>query len=172
MSLLIFVYRHQDIIRRKADLNLKLLDLKRKLMDLQTYASSVADGSISLNDLMNAPASQFNRMSVFMMHSHNAAYQGASEKFTVMSQMPNAMPQMPNPELQQQYANMLFKNLYEQEKEKFSKVETRLLNEQDKRIQQEVSRMETQLTMLDKEEEKIAQAEKSAAEKNAANYVA
>lgn len=172
MSLLIFAYRHQDIIRRKADLNFKLLNLKQKLMDLQTYASNIADGTVSMNDLMTAPASMFNRMSIFMMSSHQASMAGASEKFALMSQVPGAMPQMQNAQLQEQYANMMFKNLYDQEREKFGKVEQKILNQQDTKIQQECARMETQLKMLDAEESKVSEAEDKAAEKSAPKYMA
>ncbi len=172
MSLLIFTYRHQDIIKRKADLNFKLMNLKQKLMDLQTYASNIADGTVSMNDLMTAPASMFNRMSIFMMSSHQASLSGASEKFTLMSQIPGSMPQMQNPQLQEQYANMMFKNLYDQEREKFGKVEQKILNQQDTKIQQECSRLETQLKMLDAEEQQVSESEGKAAEKSAPKYVA
>lgn len=172
MSLLIFVYRHQDIIQRKSALNMKLMTLKQKLFDLQSYAASISDGSVSLNDLMNAPASQFNRMSIFMQYSHQAAMQGAQEKFAVMSQMPGAIPQMQNPQLQQQYQQMMFKSLYEQEKDRFNKVEHKLLNQQDTKISQEVAKLETQLKMLDAEEQKVTEAEDKAAEKGAPRYVA
>lgn len=172
MSLLIFAYRKQDIIRRKNDLNFKLLALKQKLMDLQSYASTIADGSVSLNDLMKAPPSMFNRMSIFMMYSHQSAMAGAQQKYAMVSQTPGAIPQMQDPNMQQMYNNMVFKNLYDQEKEKTSKVEQKVLNEQDKRIQQETARIETQLKMLDAEEEKVSAAEDSAAKKSAPQYVA
>lgn len=172
MSLLIFAYRKQDIIRRKNDLNFKLLNLKQKLMDLQSYASSIADGTVSLNDLMKAPPSMFNRMSIFMMYSHEAAMSGAQQKYALLSQTPGAIPPMQDPNMQQQYAQMMFKNLYDQEREKTSKVEQKILNEQDKKIQQEVARIETQLKMLDAEEQTVTQAEDKAAEKGAPKYVA
>lgn len=172
MSLLIFAYRKQDIIRRKNDLNFKLLNLKQKLMDLQSYASSIADGTVSLNDLMKAPPSMFNRMSIFMMYSHQSAMSGAQQKYALLSQTPGAIPPMQDPNMQQQYAQMMFKNLYDQEREKTSKIETKMLNEQDKRIQQETARIETQLKMLDAEEQTVTQAEDKAAEKGAPKYVA
>lgn len=171
MSLLIFAYRKLDIIRRRNDIQFKLLNLRQKLMDLQTYAASISDGTVSMNDLMTAPASQFGRMSIFMQYSHQMAMQGAQEKFALMSQTPGAIPPMQNPQLQQQYAQMMFKNLYDQEREKSSKVEQKILNQQDTRIQQEVSRLETQLKMLDSEEQSNNQAEDAAAKSSAPRYV-
>lgn len=172
MSLLIFVKRHQDIIARKSALNFRLLELNRKLMDLQTYAASIADGSVSMNDLMSAPASMFSRMSIFMQYSHQLAMSGAQQKFAVMSQVPGSMPQMPNPELQQQYAQMMFKNLYDQEREKASKQEDKILNLENKKIEQEKAQIETQLKMLDAEEEQVKKGEDDGAKKSAPQYVA
>ena len=172
MSLLIFAYRHQDIIGRKNALNMKLMELKQKLMELQTYASSIADGSVSMNDLMNAPASMFGRMSIFMMYSHQAGMAGAQEKMPMMSQMSAPQMQQMAPQMQQQYQQAMFKSLYDQEKETFSKNEQRILNEQEKRGSMEVSKIETQLKMLDKDEEEVSKAEDKAAEKSAPKYVA
>lgn len=155
MGLLIFAYRKQYIINRKADINMKLLTLRQKLMDLQSYASSIADGTVSMNDLMNAPASMFNRMSVFMMYSHQASMMGAQEKFGPMSQL--AMSQMAqsgqnDPMQMQMYQQSLFSNLYKQEREQFNKVEERILHQQETQIQKQVTELETQAKMLESEE--------------------
>lgn len=172
MSLLIFTYRHQDIIARKSDLNFKLDGLRRKLMDLQSYAASIADGQVTLNDLASVPPSQFARMSIFMQSSSQAAYAGAQEKFAYMSQIPGAMPQMETAELQKQYSEIMIKQLYDQGIEKFGEQEAKLLNVEDKKIQQQVTQMETKLKMLDAEEEKVTKAEDEAAKKSAPQYVA
>lgn len=171
MSLLIFTFRRQFIIRMKSQLNLQLMQLRKKLDDLQTYAASIADGSVSLNDLMKAPASMFGRMSIFMMSSHQAAMQGANQKYMMMSQIPGAMQQMQDPQMQQVYQQMMFKNLYDQEREKSSKREEKILNQQDTKIQQQVAQIETKLKMYDAEEQKVSEAEDKAAQK-AVTYVA
>lgn len=170
MSLLIFAYRKLDIIRRKSDLEYKLMEIKRKLYDMHDYASNIADGSVSLNDLMKAPPSMFNRMSMFMMYSHQASMAGAQEKFAFMSQTPGAIPPMANPQLQQQYSQMLFKNLYDQEREKFKKIEEKVLNEQNKKLDMEASKVEAQLKMLEAELSSTKEAEDKAAKDSAPKY--
>lgn len=172
MSLLIFSFRRQFIIQRKSELNFKLMMLRQKQMDLQSYAASIADGSVSLNDLMKAPASQFNRMSIFMMYSHQSAMMGAQQKFGMMSQVPGAIPPVQDPQMQQQYQQMLFKNLYDQERERFNKQEQAILNEQDKKMEQEMNQIQTQLSMLEAEEKTVSEAETKAAESSAPKYVA
>lgn len=174
MGLLIFAYRKQDIIRRKSDIEFKLTQLTEKLRNLQSYSSSIADGSVSLNDLMNAPASVFNRMTSFMMYSHQASYVGAQQKLPMMMMQQQAamqqMPQMQNPQMQQQFSQMVFKNLYDQEREKFSKIEEKMLNEQEKKISSDTERLSTQLKMLEKELETVGSAEDKAASSSAPKF--
>ena len=171
MGLLIFAYRKQDIIRRKSDLELTLMKLKQKLSDLHSYSSSIADGSVSLNDLMKAPPSVFNRMSMFMMYSHQGAMSGAQEKFNFITATQGAVPQMPNAQLQQQYAQMLFNNLYKQEKEKFLEREKYTLNEQDKKISQQSETIQAQLKMLEAELASTKEGEDKYAKDSAPKYV-
>lgn len=170
MGLLVFTYRKQDLIRRKLDAEFKLLQLTQKLSSLTDYASSIADGVVSLNDLMHAPPSMFNRMSMFMMYSHAASMAGATEKYNFMAMNPNMMPQLQNPQMQQQYADMMFKNLYDQEREKFKKIEEDILNRQEKQISQEKAKLETQLTMIQKELESVEKAEGEAAKSFAPKF--
>jgi hypothetical protein len=97
---------------------------------------------------------------------------GAQQKFAQMSMMPGALPQTQDPQAQAAYQQMMFNSLYQQEREQIGKQEQHLLNEQDKRIEQQVAKIEDQLKMLDKEEEQVSQAEDKGAEKTAPKYVA
>jgi hypothetical protein len=174
MGLLIFAYRKQDIIRRKSDLEFKLTQMSEKLRNLQSYSSSISDGSVSLNDLMNAPASVFGRMSSFMMYSHQASCAGAQQKFPMMQMQQQVamqqMPQMQNPQVQEQFSQMLFKNLYDQERQKFSKIEEKLLNEQDKKLSSEKEKLDTQLKMLDEELKSVSAAEDNSIKSSAPKF--
>jgi len=174
MSLLIFAYRRQEIIRRKNEMNFKLLELEKQLMDLHSYSASISDNTVSLRDLMESPPSMFNRMSIFMVQSHQSADAGAREKFPYMQQMAmSTNPQLAqNAELKQQYEKSLYADLYKQGREEFGKREEKLLNQQDLKIQQAKSKLETQVKMLDSEETKVAEQEDKAAEKSAPKYVA
>ena len=171
MSLLIFVLQRQRIIFSKSQMNMRIMTLKKKLLDLQTYATSIADGTVSMNDLLKSPGSMFGRMSIFMMSSHESALQGANQKMAYMSQIPGAMPQFQDPNQAQAYQQMMFKSLYDQSREKSSERETKVLNQQETKISSELADMETKLKMFDAEEEKITAAEDKAAQKSAA-YVA
>lgn len=141
-------------------------------MDLQSYASSIADGSVSMNDLMGAPASVFSRMTNFMMASHQQALMGAQMGIGGMLAMAQANGVFNNlqPEMQKQYQYMLFKNLYDKEREKFSHQEEKILHTEDKRIEQQIAQINTQLQMLEAEEKNVTQAESEEAKNSAPKF--
>ena len=175
MSLLVFAYRKIQILRQKNDLNYRLMKLNQKLEDLQQYASNIADGSVSMSDMMNTPASMFGRTMMYMTYSHNGALQNAQQQMQQMMMMPQVqaqMQQMQDPNQQMMYQNWIFDNLYKQQREQFGKVEQKLLNEQEKEIQQEKAKLETQLKMLEAEFDSTKQGEEKAASSWKPEYVA
>lgn len=165
MSLLIFAYRKLDILHRKSDLNYRLMELTRKLSDLQQYASNIADGKVSMSDMMNTPGSMFYRQMMYMQNSHNIALFGAQQNMAMMQPMIQMqMQQMQDPNMQAMYQQWIFKSLYEQQREQVGKQEQKLLNEQEKQIQAEKAKLETQLKMLDQEYESVKEGENKAIE--------
>lgn len=172
MSFLIFAYRHQSIIARKSDISLKLMQLRKRQMDLQSYASSIGDGTVSMNDLMGAPASVFMRMNAFMTSSHQQALMGAQMNIGGMLAMAQANGVFANlnPMMQQQYQQLLFKSLYDKEREKFNQHEQKILNQEDKRIEQQIAQLNTQLQMLEAEEKSVSEAESKEAQRSAPKF--
>lgn len=164
MSLLIFAYRKLDIARQKSDLNFRLMQITRKLNDLQQYAANIADGSVSMSDMMNTPGSMFGRQMMYMQYAHNGALFGAQQKMALMGPQITMQMQMMgnNPQYQQMYQQWIFKSLYDQERERMGKQEQKLLNEQEKQIQAEKMKIETQLKMLEQEFDSVKQGEDSA----------
>ncbi len=175
MSLLIFAYRKIQIIRQKSDLNYRLMQLNQKLQDLQQYAANIADGAISVSDMMNTPASMFGRTMMYMTYAHNGSLMNAQQQMQQMMALPQIqaqMQQMQDPNQQMMYQKWIFDNLYKQQREQFGKVEQKLLNEQEKAIQQEKAKLETQLKLLEAEFESTKQGEDKAAEQWKPEYVA
>lgn len=150
------------------------MQITRKLSDLQQYASNIADGSVSMSDMMNTPGSMFGRQLMYMQYAHNGALLGAQNK--MMSMQPMIAMQMQqmqgNPAYQQMYQNWIFKSLYDQERQNIGKQESKLLNEQEKQIQAEKAKIETQLKMLDQEYESVKQGEDNAIKNAKPEYTA
>ena len=174
MSLLIFAYRKLDITRQKSDLNYRLMQLTQRLSDLQQYASNIADGSVSMSDMLNTPGSMFGRQMMYMQYAHNGALFGAQQKMAMMQPMIAMQMQQVgnNPQYQQMYQNWIFNNLYDQERQRMGKQEQKLLNEQEKQIQAEKLKIETQLKLLDQELESVKEGENKAVQQWKPEYTA
>ena len=184
MSFLIFVYRHQDIIRRKSELNLKLSEINRKMMDLQSYAASIGsnDGNISVMDMLNMPASMFGRASAYMMYSGMAAQAGAQQNFATLratgqlgameAQMMQGQQQQNQRQQLMGYEQMVQQSLFNQQRSGFAEQEKKRLNVQEKELESQKASWEDQLKMLSAEEESVSKAEDEGAKKSAPQYVA
>ena len=148
------------------------MNLNQKLYDLQQYAANIADGSVSMSDMMNTPSSMFGRQMMYMQYAHNGALFGAQQKFGMMQPMiAMQMQQMQDPNMQAMYQQWIFKNLYDQERERMGKQESKLLNEQEKEIQKEKAKLETQLKLLDQELQACKEGEDKSIEQWKPNYV-
>lgn len=175
MSLLIFAYRKLEIIRQKNDLNYRLMTMNRKIHDLQQYASNIADGSVSMSDMMNTPASMFNRQLMFMTYAHNGALMNAQQNMQGLMMMPHMqqqMAQMTDPNMKMMYQNWIFKNLYNQGREKAGRAEEKLLNQQEQELQKEKAKLETRLKLLEAEYDAVKQGEDKSAQFWKPEYVA
>lgn len=149
------------------------MNLTRKLSDMQQYAANIADGSVSMSDMMNTPSSMFGRQMMYMQYAHNGALFGAQQKMAMMQpQIAMQMQQMQDPNYQAMYQQWIFKSLYDQERERMGKQETKLLNEQEKQIQAEKAKLETQLKLLDQELEACKQGEEAAVKQWKPEYTA
>ncbi|MBR1753711.1 hypothetical protein IJ732_02655 [bacterium] len=163
--------RLHSIIHEKSKINLKLNELHEELMDLQNYSATISNGSITMNDVANAPASIFSRLMNFMNYSTNTSMQGAQNMFTQFSAM-GQMPVFGDAATQLNYQNSLFQGFYKQQMDNCIKVETKLLNAKETKIQQEINKLQTRLSMLESEQNSCESAQQQSAQKSAPNYMA
>lgn len=171
MSLLMFSYRVQSLIARKEKLNFDIMQLSQKLMEMQSYASSIADGCVSMNDLLNSPGNMLGRMSIFMQASHQASYAFATQNMGPMMAMNQMnMAQVP-PQMQAQYQQYIFKSLYEQERQKFADGEKRLMDREETKIRMSLAQKQDEAQMVEAElkstKESLSQEAKDSAPKYA-----
>jgi hypothetical protein len=126
-----------------------------------------------MSDMMNTPSSMFGRQMMYMQYAHNGALFGAQQKMAMMQpQIAMQMQQMQDPNYQAMYQQWIFTSLYDQERERMGKQETKLLNEQEKQIQAEKAKLETQLKLLDQELEACKQGEDAAVKQWKPEYTA
>ena len=170
MAILMFTARKHDLTSRIYDYQARLQEITRKISDLQQYAANIADGNVSMYDMMNTPSSLFGRSMMYMQYSHNMAVQNAQMNFMSMQPMlAQQMAQM-DPNAQMMYQQWVQQSLYKQERERFAKQEAKLLNQQEKELVQEKQKIETALKMAETELESTKEAEKKGVEMFKPNY--
>ena len=159
MAILMFIARKHDLTSRIFKYQARLQELTRKLSDLQQYAANISDGNVSIGDMLNTPASMFPRTMMYMQYSHNSAVAYAQNQYAAMAPMINQQMGNADPNYQMQYQRWVMQSLYNQERERVAKVETKLLNQQEKEITQEKQKIESALKMAESELEETKKAE-------------
>ncbi len=149
MSLLVLFARKMSLKNQINDINYKMMQKQQELQDLQQYTAAISDGSVSMNDLTTAPASMFGRMSQYMVGSHNYAMQAAGQNMAYLQGSQQMGGQ--DAQAQMQYQQLVFKNLYDQQKAQFQKAEEARLQVKNKQMDNEVLKLQTQIKQLEQE---------------------
>ena len=148
MAFLVLFARKMMLKNQASDLNFKLMQKQQELQDLQSYTASIADGEVSLNDLTNSPASMFGNMTQYMVGSHNYAMNAAQAQYGMFgAQQPVSQDAM----AQAQYQQLVFKNLYDQQKQQYLKAEQAKLHVKEKSMENEKLKLEQQLKLIEGE---------------------
>lgn len=122
------------LIRQKYDVNAKIMNITRKITDLQRYASNIADGKVSAQEMYDVPTKLFGRQSIFQQYAHNRSLQMANMQMATMAPMMAMQMQNVNPQYQALYQQNMFMNLYKEARKEAAQEEQKLLNEQEKEL--------------------------------------
>lgn len=155
MGILLSISRKFSLISEINSVEATVMKLRRKLSELHSYVSLIADGKVSVSDLMNCPGNYFGAMSVFMIGSHQMAQMSAQQKMAYMTGVPGAMPQIQDPQMQQQYLRAMQMNFYEQARKESAKQVEEQARKEGEGIEQDLARNNQQLSMLQEEKKKV-----------------
>lgn len=152
MGFLIFTARVHDLMHQKNNAEYRLTRITKKLRDVQQYAATIANGGISIGDLLNSPGSMLGRTMNYLGFAHNSALAYMNQNAPYMQQMyMNQMGQGQNAQQQQQMQEYIMRQLYQQGRERAMQVETRNLKLEEDRITQEKEKTQTLLTEIEAE---------------------
>lgn len=134
MCLFMILTRKLFLVRQKYDVNAKIMNITRKITDLQRYASNVADGKVSAQEMYDVPTKLFGRQPIFQQYAHNRSLQMANMQMATMAPMMAMQMQNVNPQYQALYQQNMFMNLYKEARKEAAQEEQKLLNEQEKEL--------------------------------------
>lgn len=140
--MLMFLARKIQLIRLRYGLDAKIMEKTRKIEQLQRYASNIADGKISMKEMSDVPSKLFGRQSIFQIYAHNRSLQIANMQMASMAPMMAMQMQGMNPQYLTLYQNNMFMNLYQEARKEAAQEEQKLLNEQEKELVAEKTKLE------------------------------
>ena len=152
--LLVGQWRLTQLIQQRSRKNDRLRELTMELTDLKSYATNIADGKLSMNEMASCPTSMFNRQMQYMMASSQYCQMAAQNQMTQLTSNPlyqQMMVQSQNAQMQAEYQKMMYRSFYKQAQEQFAKYEAKLLNEKETEMQKEKTSLETELAMINEE---------------------
>lgn len=179
MSYLIFAAKQQELIAKKSRLNYEIMKISQLRMDLASYTTSLGNGYVSLNDLMQAPSSVFGRMQAFAQQSTNGAMQAAEQRFgqvwtlnqpAVQNMIKQSYAQAQQGAAMTQYQNMMKKQLFDQARKEYVEQEKNKLHLEETKMEQKQKAMENQLRLIENEEQSLEKGLENGAKASAPKY--
>lgn len=163
MGLLMYSAHVHNLIRRKSELEKKLMDITKQYEDLHSYAEKVGDGSVTISELLSMPSSMSSRAFQFMAFAHNNAMQYATTYGPQYEQMYTQQSgAAANPQQAQMMHNYIMNQLYYQAREQAAEIEKRNMNEIEAELKQQKEEIEDDLKICEQELETYKKAKDGA----------
>lgn len=153
-------WRISQLIQRRSDYNHRLQTLNMELQDLKRYGESIADGGISIGEMMKTPTSMFNRQLIYMNRASEFSQLSASNQMNALMNTPyyqQMMAKYPDPQVQQSYKAMMYKSFYQQAQNQFSKYEASMIHEKERAMEEEQQTLKEDLEAIKSEIEGLKQ---------------
>jgi len=144
--------RKQHLQAESDNISFQLLKINQKMNDLSSYASILSQDAVSLEDIGAIPTSLFGQGLYDLQNFHNQALATANNEFA-MANSSGVFGQNPNQYIQQ----IAHQKMYENARKQIQKSLTIRLNEQEKSLKNEKTRLEARDTMINKELESMDQ---------------
>ena len=173
MGILMFTARIHSLINQKSDIEYRLARLTKKLQDLQSYASMVGNGSVSIGDMLGVPGAMLGRSMAYMAFAHNSSYQymmqNAPYMASIWTQQMQGVAQ--NPQQQQQMQRWIMESLYKQGRDRAMQIEQRNLKYEEQKITNEKEKLEALGKSVQAELDAAKQARDAGIKEMAPKYV-
>lgn len=154
MGFLLMLSRKIQLEDRKNNLEYQNLNLTRKLNDLTNYASILSQDSVNLSDIASLPSSIFSQGMSELTNAHFQAMNISQAQFQQA-----AASGMFGQNMDPYVAGIAQQKMYENARKEIQKQLQARLNEEEKSLQAQQTRIQAQIELTDKELEKVEQRE-------------
>ncbi len=170
MTWVLLALRKQELRNRINQLTQKQLDISQEVMDLENYASNIADGVVTFNEMAGTPSRYHGTQLGFIGASSQVAYNSAAIKANAYldqlqqngtdtgGQYQNIL----DPSGSGQYGDgtvqpaLLFNQIYKEELEEYARQAKEQINQQEKELEQEKLQIEVKIKTAEAEYENIS----------------
>ena len=173
MGFLIFTARVHALIHRKHEIEYRLAKLTKKMQDMQKYSTLVANGSVTIGDLLNTPGSMMGRTMNYLAYAHNSSLQYMQQNAPMMQAMyQQQMGANQNQQQQIMMNNYIMRTLYTQGRDYAAQVETRNLKDEEARMKSDKEKLEVEAQEVAQELKAAKEARDQDIKDSAPKYVA
>lgn len=152
MGFLLMISRKIQLEERKNNLEFQMTTLNSKISDLTSYASILAQDSVSLSDIASLPPSLFSQGMLDLTNSHLQAQQIAQMQFG-QAMSAGLFGQGDNIFVQQ----ITQQKMYENARKQIQKQLQARMNEEEKSIKAQQTRLQAQIDLTQNELDKVSQ---------------
>lgn len=136
-----------SLIYKKSDLEYQLAKINQEIQDLKAYAENIADGGVSIGEMLNTPSTMYGRQLMYMNSASQYCQLSAQNQMQQLMQTPyyqNMMAQQ-QADVQQSYQNLMYKSFYDKAQAQFARYESKLLHEKEKALEQKKTSIQSNL---------------------------
>lgn len=143
MGIFTFTARVHSLLYQKSDIAYRMQKLTARMRTLQQYAALIANGGVSIGDLLGSSGSNMGRMMNYLAWAHNNSLlymqQNAPQ---AIAWYQNQVGNSQSPANMQKMQRWIMIQLYQQGRDKAMQIETRNLKIEQDRLTQEKERLE------------------------------
>ncbi len=156
------ILKRNELTMKIADYQQQLTDIEEQLSDLQSYAGCIADGGVTIGELMNTPTSMYNRYITFMNTSQAYSQMTAGNQLQQLigsSQYQQLMMQQSggNPQIELWYRNAAYQKFFEQAQSSFVRYEKNLLHQKEKTLMQRKNALQGTIASYQEQQKRYEQ---------------
>ena len=154
--------RKQELKMRINEGTSKQLKISQEISDLHRLASNIEDGFITQNELANTPSSYYGTQMDYIENSSRLAYESATVKADAYIQQLQATGMNTGNQYQCAAGGtvqpaLIFSEIYKQELKQIARMKLDEIDAEEKELEQEKMRIETEVKAAEAEYESIGQ---------------
>ncbi len=165
----LFSMRKQILRNRINNLNMRLMQLSQQQIDLATYGANIADGIITTDEVANSPASILQKQYNYTTNTLGND-QGTGQSVAMADEYMSQYEITNGATLEDESRSSLWNSFQQTALKELAQQENKRISIQDQVIEQEMQKIQTQLTAANAELESVQKEEENAIKSCAPKY--